>query len=477
MKQLSCEIDELDRLNHGFTFGFRRKASARRRMPVAVLTAIVVILACAAIPLWGWQSAQAQRKPVAAVLEASGVIRAEQVLIASEYGGSIASLPLTEGDAVAAGDLIVQLDTALLDAQIAVARAAVAMAEAGLNQAKAGARPGQIAVAEAQLAQAQAARIAATQAISDTMLLVQNPQDIQMQIAVMRKQIESSQLELEEAVAIKDALEIGQNEFQDAQEKINDAGGSGKHRVPVPGAPSGTYYEYTVPSLPLDMHLIPNQWWQAWVGVNAAAAKKEGLEASLGNLYARQSSPQTLKAQVDQAVAALAQVEAQIAAAQAQVDGLQAGATAEQIAALEAQVEQAQAVLDTLLSQKSRMRVDSPLDGVVVALSAHQGEVAAPGATIATIADLTQVKLTVYLPETQIGQIDLGQPVQVTVDSFPGRTFDGTITHIADSAEFTPRNVATQEERVNLVFAVEVSLDNTDGALKPGMPADATFGK
>ena len=126
MKQLSCEIDELDRLNHGFTFGFRRKVSARRRMPVAVLAAIVVILACAAIPLWGWQSAQAQRKPVAAVLEASGVIRAEQVLIASEYGGSIASLPLTEGDAVAAGDLIVQLDTALLDAQIAVARASSA---------------------------------------------------------------------------------------------------------------------------------------------------------------------------------------------------------------------------------------------------------------------------------------------------------------------------------------------------------------
>ena len=90
---------------------------------------------------------------------------------------------------------------------------------------------------------------------------------------------------------------------------------------------------------------------------------------------------------------------------------------------------------------------------------------------------LARVKLTVYLPDTQIGQVSLGQPVQVTVDSFPGRTFDGAVTHIADSAQFTPRNVATQEERVNLVFAVEVSLDNTDGALKPGMPADAAFGR
>jgi multidrug resistance efflux pump len=442
-----------------------------------VVAAILVVLACAATPLLRWQLAVAQSESSAPLLEASGVIRTEQVSIASEYGGRIASLPLQEGDAVAAGDVLVKLDTALLDAQIAAAQAAVAMAEAGLDQAKAGARPGQVAVAEAQLAQVEAARIAAMQAVSDTLLLVDNPQDIQMQIAVTRQQIKSSQLEIDRALALKDALEIGKDEFKDAQDKIKEAGGPGKHRVQVPGAPPGFYYEYTVPSLPLEMHLIPNQWWQAWIGVNAAAAKKDGQEASLGNLYARAANPQALKAQVDHAIAALAQVEAQVAAAQAQVDGLKAGATEEQIAALEAKVEQARAVLDSLTSQRSRMVIDSPLDGIVIALSAHQGEVAAPGATIATIADLTQVKLTVYLPETQIGRISLGQAVQVAVDSFPGRTFEGAVTHIADSAEFTPRNVATQEERVNLVFAVEISLDNADGALKPGMPADAVFGR
>ena len=123
------------------------------------------------------------------------------------------------------------------------------------------------------------------------------------------------------------------------------------------------------------------------------------------------------------------------------------------------------------------MAISSPIDGVVIDCAVHQGEVAAPGATIVTVADLKQVKLTVYVPETQIGHVSLGQAVQVSVDSFANRSFEGTVTHIADAAQFTPRNVATKEERVNLVFAVEISLSNEDGALKPGMPADTVFGK
>ena len=101
---------------------------------------------------------------------------------------------------------------------------------------------------------------------------------------------------------------------------------------------------------------------------------------------------------------------------------------------------------------------------------------AAQGATLLTIADIEEVVLKVYVPETRIGQVKLEQPVQITVDSFPGRTFEGHVSYISDQAEFTPRNVATQEERVNLVFAVEIRIANEDGDLKPGMPADAVFG-
>ena len=121
------------------------------------------------------------------------------------------------------------------------------------------------------------------------------------------------------------------------------------------------------------------------------------------------------------------------------------------------------------------LRVESPLDGTLTNIVAHEGEIAAAGASLLSVADLSSVTLTVYVPENRIGGVSLNQPVQVTVDSFPGRVFQARVSHIADRAEFTPRNVATKEERVNLVFAVEITIANQDGSLKPGMPADALF--
>jgi multidrug resistance efflux pump len=402
------------------------------------------------------------------------VIQAQEVTLSSERGGRVASIPVERGQTVSRDQIVVQLDTTLLDAQIAAADAAVGVAEAAVAQARAGARPGQIAVARSELAQVRAIRDAAARALDDAQALVQNPQEVDLQIAVSAQQLRAAQIEVEQALARKDAAEVGKDQFEDAQAKIMEAGGPGKHRVPVPGAPPGTYYEYTVPSLPLEMHLLPNQWWQAWVAVNAAAARKDGLQASLDHLYQLQANPQELQAQADQAAAALAMAETQVKAATAQLDLVEAGPSAEEIAALEAKVGQAQAAADALRSQLDQAQLTAPMDGVVVALDAHPGEVAAPGASLLVIADLARVKLTIYLPETQIGEVQLGQPAEVSVDSFE-RTFSGVVTYIADQAEFTPRNVTTQQERVNLVFAVEIALDNPDGALKPGMPADAVL--
>jgi HlyD family secretion protein len=95
--------------------------------------------------------------------------------------------------------------------------------------------------------------------------------------------------------------------------------------------------------------------------------------------------------------------------------------------------------------------------------------------TVLTLADLSRVTLAVYVPENRVGQVQIGQTVRVTVDSFPGRAFEGQVIRIGSQAEFTPRNVATAEERLNTFYAVEIRLSNPDGLLKPGMPADATF--
>jgi multidrug resistance efflux pump len=92
-----------------------------------------------------------------------------------------------------------------------------------------------------------------------------------------------------------------------------------------------------------------------------------------------------------------------------------------------------------------------------------------------TVANLDEVRLTVYIPENRYGRIQLGQSVSVEVDSFPGKAFQGEVTYLASQAEFTPRNVQTKEERVNTVFAVKILIPNPDHDLKPGMPADATI--
>jgi multidrug resistance efflux pump len=149
------------------------------------------------------------------------------------------------------------------------------------------------------------------------------------------------------------------------------------------------------------------------------------------------------------------------------------GATPEQVAAMQAQVEIAQSALDALLVQLDKFTLQAPISGLVLERAVQVGEVATPGAPLLTLGDLEHLALTVYVPEDQLGQVFVGQPVSVTVDAYPERTFRGQVTYIAGEAEFTPRNVQTREERVNMVFAIEIDLPNPDHALKPGMPADA----
>jgi multidrug efflux pump subunit AcrA (membrane-fusion protein) len=123
----------------------------------------------------------------------------------------------------------------------------------------------------------------------------------------------------------------------------------------------------------------------------------------------------------------------------------------------------------------AKEEIRSYLDGVVLDRLFEPGELVSPGGTLYTVGNLYSLTLTVYVPEDRYGQITLGHTYPVTVDSFPGRVFAGKVTHIADQAEFTPRNVQTVEGRKNTVFAIKLTLENPDLALKPGMPADVNF--
>jgi HlyD family secretion protein len=126
-------------------------------------------------------------------------------------------------------------------------------------------------------------------------------------------------------------------------------------------------------------------------------------------------------------------------------------------------------------AQASRLQLTAPITGLVQKQIAHKGEYVGPGSPILTVADPTDLKLTLYVLEADLGRVAVGQTVSLRVDAFPGRVFNGTVTTIADKAEFTPRNVQTQKDRQNLVFAVTVRVPNPDSALKAGLPVDATF--
>ena len=124
-------------------------------------------------------------------------------------------------------------------------------------------------------------------------------------------------------------------------------------------------------------------------------------------------------------------------------------------------------------SRLAKTVVRAPLAATVLVKAVEPGEVVQPGQTLAVLVDLAELELTVYLPEVEIGKLRLGAPARVRVDAYPDRDFTARIKRIDQRAQFTPREVHMPEERVRMVFGVTLAIANPEGALKPGMPADA----
>lgn len=148
------------------------------------------------------------------------------------------------------------------------------------------------------------------------------------------------------------------------------------------------------------------------------------------------------------------------------------GPRKEVIMAAEYRVRQAEASLKAAKERFKDAIIYAPLSGVIMRRNIEYGETVAPGMPVYTIGDLDRPWIKVYVKEDKLGLVKLGQKAEVTTDSYPKKTYAGTVTYISSEAEFTPKNVQTQEERVKLVFGVKVSLTNINDELKPGMPAD-----
>lgn len=444
---------------------------------------------------------------------ASGFIEAEEASVTSELGGRIVALHADEGDLVTEGQTVVELDSSLLLSQVKMAETELGVAEAQLAQVEAGVRQETLDYALALLEQARVAQTAAQVAADDAQLMLENPQELELALTAARARLGVLGFQERQAQAIansaqsgrdfadevvrllegfeprKEWLQIGRFDLGNVPPEIplppNPADGEyliDGYKIVIEGGVVTVYLQVTI-GIPIDMldearheqATTTYQSWAAWTGLAGAQVVRSGAEAYLAELERQKADPLTLQALANAARAQYEIATAAVGLAQAQVDGLQVGATTEQVAAVEAQVEISRAALDALRVQVDKFVLQAPISGLVLERPVHVGEVALPGSPLMTLADLDRVTLIVYVPEDQLGRVRLGQPVTVTVDAYPDRTFRGTVAFIASQAEFTPKNVQTREERVSMVFAVKVRLPNPDHALKPGMPADAVL--
>jgi multidrug resistance efflux pump len=462
-----------------------------------VVLAILLVVAAAALGGWWFVSqnpewwSQAQEELGKAVdelglqpeeeaegLVASGFIEADEASVMTELGGRIVALHADEGEQVEKGDVLAELDASFVRAQIEMAEAELAVAEAMLAQVKAGVREETLDRARSVVKQAEVAQESARIAWQDAQAMLDNPQDLEIAIAAARAQLGVLEQQVRQAEAMANSAQVGRDLADEAVQMLEDLDGS-TVRIPIaPGVVIKRKVRLPVDALPTarnEQAMTTYQSWEAWTGLDQAEAAREGAEAYLAELRQQMANPLVLEAQVNATEAQYKVATAAVGVAQAQVDGLQIGATPEQVTAAEAQVEIARTALEALEVQLEKLTLDAPITGLVLARPVHVGEVALPGAPLMTLADLEHVTLTIYVPEDQLGKVQIGQQVSVTVDAYPDRTFGGTVTFVASEAEFTPKNVQTREERVNMVFAVKVELPNPDQGLKPGMPADAVL--
>jgi HlyD family secretion protein len=412
-----------------------------------------------------------------AALSASGTISSTSVNIAPEIGGKIAEVAVNEGNEVKKGDLLFRVEDDLLQSQYDQADASRKVAETAVQAAK------------DQLSSAQIQYDLAAQGAQSAMpdyykaAWDKSPMDEfdrpawyftqSEEITAAQNVVADAQTKLDGKLKELDKVLADANnaDFVDLEKRLADA-------------------QYTLRAADRTLEIAKD------------AADNDALEENAQDVYdLALADLENVQKEYDQALnttAAEDVLDARAAAAVAQVQldtarnllaEVQVGSDSLQVQSAAAAVQQAQSALDqaqanlaaaeanvkTLNIQLEKTKVYAPISGVVLLRNLEEGELVNAGSQVMKVGNLDEVKITVYIPEDQYGQVNLGQQVVATVDSFPEKTYTGQVTYISDEAEYTPSNVQTVEGRKSTVFAVEITLPNPDHDLKSGMPADVKF--
>ncbi len=441
------------------------------------------------------------------IITASGVVEAVEVIVSPEIGGRIAEIFVAEGDWILEGDLLFTIEDDLLDAQIqqAVAGYEVALtnlemaiaahgsAQAGLNAAHTGL---EVAVVQYEL-EVTAARLEDQPVrINAWDRDVPNEFSLPSWFFIKSELIEAAEAEVS---AAQKALEIEREAYekviqgtsyaglQEAEARLTEAQAaflvaeelydrdvSGQGRAEITD-----YIDTIFDTAEAELESAQKEYDKLLSDKAAEdileaktrfVVSRERYETALDMLTQLQTGEESLRVRAAQAV--LRRAEAFVIQAEAEIAQVAIG-----VVQAEKVVAQAQAALDVMDVQKEMLTVSSSTSGAVMTRNVEPGEIIQPGMTAMTVGQLDKLTITVYIPEDRYGLINLGDYAQVEVDSFPSEIFDAVVTRIADKAEYTPRNVQTEEERRNIVFAIELSVEDTTGKLKPGMPADVVFSR
>ncbi len=439
-------------------------------------------------------------------LTASGTIEATIVNVSPEMAGKVKEVLVEEGQAVKTGDPVLVLDDSLLAAQRQVAQSGVDSARSALLTAQ----------SASDLAQAQydAALTAAraqegSQRLADWSKRTPNwfeqplwyfSRDEQITAAqtgvdAARQALADAQANLETVVKSLDnaAFVAAETRLSDARTNYVIAKAVHDHAQITGGKVSPEDVDIHLPpyaptyrikiAIAKDMSGESDILTVAQDELDAAKAELDEAEQAYNDLLTSEAADRVLKARAGLSVAQeryevaldtlnrlqVGENSPQVKIASIGLDQAKAG-----LQQAESAVQQAEANLSLLDTQIAKLTVYAPLDGIILTRNIEPGEFVQPGAVAVAMADLSNITITVYIPENRL-IISRGQKALVTVDSFPGETFTAEVIHIADQAEFTPRNVQTVEGRSSTVYAIKLKVTDSQGKLKIGMPADVVF--
>jgi HlyD family secretion protein len=355
-------------------------------------------------------------------LMVSGNIEVTDAQLSFRIAGRMIERLVDEGQTVQPGQVVARLDRTDQELAVSQSEANVSFAKAALAELEAGSRPEEIARAQAQVEQARF-----------VLAELENGSRVQ-EVADAKAELERAEFAAKTAQAQLEQAKSDEERFA-AMLKSNVV----------------SRREYEV------YHTQAQAARSTWEAAQASTRRARE------QLSLRQEGPR--QEAIRQARAALEQ-------AQQQFDLVKAGPRKETIEQARAKLEVAEKTLSQVRRQLEYTQLTAPFNSVVLSKSAEPGEYLNPGSPVVTVGDLEHVWLRAYVSETDLGKIRLGDPVEVTTDSYPGKTYRGKISFISSQAEFTPKSVQTFEERVKLMFRIKIDLENPDGELKPGMPAD-----